>query len=810
MLGTAAAMQCAPALAQTDTTDVIVMRRVVAPPKVIRGTGDYKAPDGTDTSRPYWAVTPWFLGEPACTDAATSTRGVACFNGSSQVADAQCSGTRPETSRTTADYRKCDYDWVSSVAGEWAETCRTTTRPLSSVCTRRTTGEAVGDDFCRGEKPVSETGFNEAGCTFQWSPGEWKDWDAACSDDTSRTRDVTCLRSDGTQVADSSCTGERPATTERGANHAGCTYTWNPGEWRPVVAGCGPDVDLVRTPTCRASDGASDDESRCDPATKPETTSRGKDYSGCTFHWRTGDWGEWSSQCSVSSTRSRTVTCMRSDETIADGKNCTEVKSPEQETVENVSGCTFDWRYSDWTPNAGCSANTSQTRVATCRRSDGSTADDDRCQGAKEETTRTFGVYSSCQYEWRAGTYTFDSACSNAANGIRAVTCIRKDGLDTPVDDGLCDGSMRPPATTVEPKDDGCAVSWAYGEWSPWSSTCSTAANRTRDASCYKAFPDPKGPTAVDQTSCGGVAKEATSETAANYSACTPYWEYGPWGWNGTAGAKSSTCSVSPQQNRTATCVKLDTTGTRQTVASAQCAGQTAETIQNANADYSGCTYDWNIPATDTTTGWGPWSATCSPAATRTRTITCNRSDGSVAPSESLCTQAKPATSQGPTAQFTGCANLLADGGFESGSLASGYTLNRVWRPYIISGNVFISNDAYSGGYSARVTYNSSTYYGLAQYFTYPAKAAYVLTFMCKGNAQLEIGLPVPGSSATQLRTVTCGSNWTSVSVNVVFSDAEWPNGSYPVAGGGGAGLYMSPKTVGSTVYIDDVYLYRY
>lgn len=762
-----------PALAQQGD-DVVVMRRVIAP-KTTHSPGEYIPVDGVETSEPFWAATSWNMGPPACKENASGTRSVACISNGSIVGDSECSGPKPTTSIVTADYRTCEYDWRPASTGPWDASCAMATRDVVSNCTRKADGLVVSDNFCIGEKPSSETKFNSEGCTYSWQ-----------SKDQSCPATYQCTRSDGGKASDSLCTSPKPSSDV-------CGFSWKPSEWVADNPGCGSDVPQSRTLSCVDSNGETVANSMCQSVTQPETTRIGSDFSACSFSWAAGEWYPWSSECSATAKRERAVTCMRSDgESAPNDSSCAGERPVDEEIQANYSGCTFDWSVSGWSSANGCSADVTRTRTVTCRRSDGSAADESLCTGSKPESTEQVEDYSSCSYNWKSTPFVWSSTCSDNATGTRSVTCHRSDNDDTLVEDSLCDAASRPDATDVRQVVSGCSTEWIAGEWSAWSSTCSEDSTRYRSAECIKALPS--GPASVDTNQCNMADRPILSETAANFSSCAPYWEYSPWGWNGVDGAKSSTCSATPQQNRTASCKKINTSGVIETVPDNQCNAATKQATTNTlSADYSSCSYSWSPD--DTTTGWGEWSSACSSSATRTRTVNCMR-NGTAIVDDNLCGSAgpKPATSQ-TGSSMGGCTNIFGNPSFEdplfAGTLPPAGMKSWFYYP---SANVGISSDAYSGSRSVFLNNNGAYLFG--RNLTSEA-ITYGFSMMCKSpqNAQLRIDYsnPTRGNSMTKL--VTCGPAWTLITFDVSWSNA------------GAFTFEFGSRVAGAQVLIDDVSL---
>lgn len=763
-----------PALAQ-EGDDVVIMRRVIAPKKATL-PGEYIPIDGEETSQPFWAATSWNMGLPSCREDASGTRSVACISDGRVVGDAECTGAKPPTSIVTADYRSCEYDWRTSSTGSWDATCSMASRPITSNCTKKSDGQIVSDVFCIGDKPQSETKFNNEGCSYNW----------AADDPQSCPVTYSCLRSDGSKAGTALCTSPKP-------EQESCGFSWKPSEWTSDTPGCGSNVPQSRTLSCVDGNGTTVSNSLCSSVTPPPTTQIGSDYSSCSYSWATGEWFPWSSQCSATASRERAVSCMRSDGSVADNDSrCADPKPAEEEVEANYSGCTFAWSVSNWSSVNACSANATRTRTVTCRRSDESPADEANCVGEKPASSETLEDYSSCAYNWKSSAFTWDSACSDNATGTRSVTCHRGDGSDTLVSDSFCNSETRPSSTATDQIISGCATEWAAGTWSAWSSTCSASASRFRSAQCVKSLPS--GPAVVDSNQCDTATRPELSETAANFSACTPYWDPGAWGWNGVIGAKSSTCSAAPQQNRTIQCLKVDSSGNPQVVDSAQCNQTNKPTATTTlEADYSTCSYSWSPD--DTTTGWGEWSSACSSSATRTRTVNCMR-NGTAIVDDNLCGSAgpKPATSQ-TGSSMGGCTNIFGNPSFEdplfAGTLPPAGMKSWFYYP---SANVGISSDAYSGSRSVFLNNNGAYLFG--RNLTSEA-ITYGFSMMCKSpqNAQLRIDYsnPTRGNSMTKL--VTCGPAWTLITFDVSWSNA------------GAFTFEFGSRVAGAQVLIDDVSL---
>src|SRR3546814_9309811 len=97
------------------------------------------------------------------------------------------------------------------------------------------------------------------------------------------------------------------------------------------------------------------------------TSETSPQYGGCGYSWITGAWGGWSSTCSASATRTRSVPCQRSDGAIVADGNCAGGKPATSEVSAQYGGCSYSTSYGGWST---CVSGT-QSRPVTCTRSDG-------------------------------------------------------------------------------------------------------------------------------------------------------------------------------------------------------------------------------------------------------------------------------------------------------------------------------------------------------------------------------------------------------------------------------------------------------
>lgn len=135
-------------------------------------------------------------------------------------------------------------------------------------------------------------------------------------------------------------TGTTPTPTPTPApTPAPIVADWVQGSLIVDAPSCSATAPAHREMSCQTADGSTVPESNCSGA-KPEATGTVADYSGCSFSWKIGDWGNWSSSCSATATRDRTVECIRSDGTPASRATlCGDTVPETQEKLPNYTDC---------------------------------------------------------------------------------------------------------------------------------------------------------------------------------------------------------------------------------------------------------------------------------------------------------------------------------------------------------------------------------------------------------------------------------------------------------------------------------------
>lgn len=723
LLATTMAVLPSTAMAQDD---MVVMRRVVAAPTKIFDPNTMRPVDGADMKTYHWEVSGWFNPIDTCSAEAVETRLRGCVIKGEAAEENLCPQPGPETERSAPTFTGCTYSWTTAPSGDWADACSNeTTRPVTATC-RREDGATASDGRCADQpRPRTEKGSNYAGCSYSWQIGDYQPWDSSCSETTFRTRPVECLRSNGSVVSGSLCAGPAPTSRENGSNLAGCGFTWTPGSWSAPDSTCSTTAKQTRSSTCMRSDGKLVENSYCNPASEPAREQTVERLEGCGYEWVSGEFTEWSSTCSASSKRTRSVTCTRTDGETVEDDRCAGDKPAAQETADIATSCSYEWIVGVWEEPHTCSATAERKRDVTCRRSDDRTALSSFCdQPSRPASTETFADYSNCRFTWKTSGWSgWSSTCSNAATRTRTASCERTDG--TGYADAFCDASAKPSLQESAPRYEGCSTYWVTGEWGDYNSTCSASSTRSRPVTCMQSQPD--GDVMVEATKCSEATKPVASESTGIYTSCRNTWANGSWGWNGVTGATSSTCDTQAQQTQTPICRATLSNGTVVTVPDSNCSAATKPATTRTQSNITICTYQWIVG------DWTPYNSTCSANATRTRDVACKQSDplNSTVADNTCVSKGQGGTPQRSQSisNVTDCTGVLTNGGFENGT--TGWNMN----------GSKLGTPAHSGSYSAEISLGKP----ISQQFQTTAGQKYAISMWSYAFGSMNAALSVDG-----------------------------------------------------------------
>jgi hypothetical protein len=167
---------------------------------------------------------------------------------------------------------------------------------------------------------------------------------------------------------------------------------WEMLDWafEEKVPACTETAVSVKRPVCRR-DGVDVGDARC-AATRPAEERRtGPRYDGCSIDWAV-EYGQWSTTCGLA-TRTVSSTCMRSGGTSIPAPqpaaSCSKPK-PASVPTEVTTGCTYTWKvasYGEWTTK--CSPSSTRSVEWRCERSDGTTALDSFCSAKTPKPSAT-------------------------------------------------------------------------------------------------------------------------------------------------------------------------------------------------------------------------------------------------------------------------------------------------------------------------------------------------------------------------------------------------------------------------------------
>jgi len=277
--------------------------------------------------------------------------------------------------------------------------------------------------------------------TFSWSTGNATSANVSCSGPVSGSGSGTSgsITVNTTATGTGTCTvtayNAAGSTASRSANLSVTppySYGWASGGWSTPSA-CGSTTS-TRSVWCQRSDGASVSDAYCGGG-KPSSSQSATNYSGCSYGFSYGGWSTPNGCGAVTQTRS--ASCVRSDGTTVSNAYCgTPVTS---QSTTNYNSCSYNFSYGAWTNPSGCGTVT-QSRGASCIRSDGTAVSNAYC--GTPVTSQTTTNYNSCSYSANIGGWgSCSTSCGNGTQS-RSVSCTRSDGAT--VGNSYC-GS---PATT--------------------------------------------------------------------------------------------------------------------------------------------------------------------------------------------------------------------------------------------------------------------------------------------------------------------------------------------------------------------------
>lgn len=209
--------------------------------------------------------------------------------------------------------------------------------------------------------------------------------------------------------------------------------------------------------------------------------------------WRTSDWmwEDGASDCSRAAIQVRTVTCTLDGQSVEDAI-CSQnsIKPTETQVVDRSEGCSYAWTKGPWSDETGiCSNDSLGVRAVVCRRSDGSTANDQFCEEPKPATVRHGENIYGCETAWAVGGWGSSiPACSRDTIRTRNVSCnaIVPDGVNIPLPDDRCESDKKPSAQEGPNTDySECTGTWHQTPWTNTTACVDGSKSEIRTAQCF-------------------------------------------------------------------------------------------------------------------------------------------------------------------------------------------------------------------------------------------------------------------------------------------------------------------------------------
>ena len=529
----------------------------------------------------------------------------------------------------------CSSQWDIGTWSECSSSCTengTITRSVTCICDIDGVGE-VDSSVCSYEPmPTSEMACTDLSeCTYDWSASDWTECDMTCGSGM-QSRNVICLRSDGTQVSDIFCPDvSMPAPMQYCVDYSECTYDWTIGPFSVCNVTCGTGSQL-RSVVCERSDDSNSivDDVFCNGTPKPTSSQPCDDYTSCVYLWGTSNWSMCSETCG-DGTRSRTTSChfidwSGSSHVVSNDQCDGEDEPSSSEACSNYSACSYNWDISNWSVCSTDCGDGIISRTIVCMRSDGGIASDFHCEnmlGPKPIESDLCSDVSGCTYTWLVSGWSGCSIDCGLGTQSRVVSCYRSDGT-TLEDESPCmtHAGLKPDTVDSCVTLNSCSFEWQLGIWSACSGHCSEG-EMVREVNCITISPSS---VVVGDGNCT-TAKPLTTQDCFDEDSCTYAYQVGEW----------SSCNVTCGAGyieRPLNCVRSDS----MLVDIGLCAGNPVPDTLDTCSELSGCTYAWS------TSDWGDCSNTCG-YGDRGRIVSCLRADNTVV-DESFCSSMGKPSSQ--------------------------------------------------------------------------------------------------------------------------------------------------------------------
>ena len=530
------------------------------------------------------------------------------------------------------------YAW--SVA-DWSGCSCTGVQNRNAYCLGSDGSVGVGGTQCpTSTKPVlTQSCTIPSSCIqYAWKVGTFSTCSVDCGGGI-QTATVQCVAStSGTAVADSSCTGTKPSSSQL-CNTQVCPTSWKFGDWSACNVGCGGGTQ-TRSASCMQTQNGLSVSVTASSCAAAGPTSQSCNTAACTpyvagqpvvYSLSFGTWGSCSATCGTGQ-QTRPAYCVGNDGVTYDQSKCgcgsgtSTPTCPGSVQACNTNPCpTYAWTTPDWgTCTLNCGGGV-QTRTVQCIDTTANTVvSSSNCPTAQPSGVQSCNTFTCSAYKWSADIWSQCSASCGGGTQTRTVTCV--DSNNNVASDSACSstGATQPPSTQVCNVQACPKYTWLSGSWSSCSAWCG-GGTQTRSVSCVATG----SLSSVSFSNCDTSNIPATAQYCNTQITC-PLNSDVQWVLNSWSDC-SSICGGDSIQNRTVTC---QNSTTHLEVDPKFCP---TDYIPEVSATCAGvvCPTYWY------TSAWSTCSADCN-AGQQTRTVECRYVDGDMQIDDARCTGTKP------------------------------------------------------------------------------------------------------------------------------------------------------------------------
>jgi hypothetical protein len=299
-------------------------------------------------------------------------------------------------------------------------------------------------------------------------------------------------------------------------------YIWRVGAFGTCNSSCGAGVQ-AREVFCASASGPLAGAELCPQADRPRAQQTCVDYSGCSYSWSTSIFTNCSTVCGAG-VKQRTVTCVQSTSaqrfvSLVNFSYCSATGSepPSTEACWELSGCQYAWYTSSWGACSNRCGSGARSRSVSCMRSNNATVDNSLCAPhTKPVASEACSDASECVYQYMdecaVGTHTCSSAatCKDTFGSFECTCNVGYQGTgNTCVDVDECSSRTQGFQTRCTKAESTC-----FNTQGSFACVCNLGNYAVSDGSCVKC---PNGTTtqfsgAMSVSSCSLCATCALKE----------------------------------------------------------------------------------------------------------------------------------------------------------------------------------------------------------------------------------------------------------------------------------------------------------